>query len=95
MELSRGTWRMERGRGVRRIVIESIPYAVNKAKLVEAIGEATGVEPEGRITPNCLGIWKDEHVPALRRVTDFVTEHGSVPGIQLGVGEADRPARSR
>ena len=32
------------------------------------IAEATGVLPEGRITPNCLGVWKDEHVPALRRV---------------------------
>ncbi|CAE7202781.1 eco57IR [Symbiodinium necroappetens] len=47
------------------------------------IAEATGVVPEGRITPSCLGIWKDEHVPALRRVTDFVREHGAVPGIQL------------
>lgn len=47
------------------------------------MAEATGVVPEGRITPNCLGIWKDEHVPALRRVTDFVRKHGSVPGIQL------------
>ncbi len=47
------------------------------------IAEATAVEPGGRITPNCLGIWKDEHVPALRVVTDFVREHGSVPGIQL------------
>lgn len=47
------------------------------------IAEATGVEPGGRITPNCLGIWKDEHVPALRQVTDFVSQHGSVPGIQL------------
>jgi 2,4-dienoyl-CoA reductase-like NADH-dependent reductase (Old Yellow Enzyme family) len=63
------------------------------------IAEATGVEPEGRITPSCLGIWKDEHVPALRRVTDFVREHGAVPGIQLahaGVkasryGPFDRP----
>ena len=65
------------------------------------IAEATGVVPEGRITPSCLGIWKDEHVPALRRVTDFVREHGSVPGIQLahaGVkasryGPFDRPRR--
>ncbi|MBN8644035.1 MAG: NADH:flavin oxidoreductase/NADH oxidase [Planctomycetes bacterium] len=55
--------------------------AVGGAGLLMA--EATGVEPGGRITPNCLGIWKDEHVPALRRVTDFVREHGSVPGIQL------------
>ncbi len=47
------------------------------------IAEATGIVPEGRITPNCLGIWKDEHIPALRRVTDFVTAHGAVPGIQL------------
>lgn len=47
------------------------------------IAEATGVEPEGRITPNCLGIWKDEHIPALRRVTDFVRAHGAAPGIQL------------
>ncbi len=47
------------------------------------IAEATGVTPEGRITPNCLGIWKDEHIPALRKVTEFVSAHGSVPGIQL------------
>jgi 2,4-dienoyl-CoA reductase-like NADH-dependent reductase (Old Yellow Enzyme family) len=47
------------------------------------IAEATGVVPEGRITPNCLGIWKDEHVPALRRLTDFVHERGAVAGIQL------------
>ncbi|MEM7516230.1 MAG: NADH:flavin oxidoreductase/NADH oxidase [Planctomycetota bacterium] len=47
------------------------------------IAEATGVVPEGRITPNCLGIWKDDHIPALRRVTDFITAHGAVPGIQL------------
>jgi 2,4-dienoyl-CoA reductase-like NADH-dependent reductase (Old Yellow Enzyme family) len=55
--------------------------AVGGAGLLMA--EATGVAPEGRITPNCLGIWKDEHIPALRRVTEFVREHGSVPGIQL------------
>ncbi len=62
-------------------------HAHHAARAVGGVGlliaEATGVEPEGRITPNCLGIWKDEHVPALRRVTDFVRERGSVPGIQL------------
>ncbi|MBC8405147.1 MAG: NADH:flavin oxidoreductase/NADH oxidase [Planctomycetes bacterium] len=47
------------------------------------IAEATGVEPEGRITPNCLGIWKDEHITGLRRMTDFVRAHGAAPGIQL------------
>jgi 2,4-dienoyl-CoA reductase-like NADH-dependent reductase (Old Yellow Enzyme family) len=47
------------------------------------IAEATGVTPEGRITPNCLGVWKDEHIPALRRMTDFVHGHGAAMGIQL------------
>ena len=47
------------------------------------IAEATGIVPEGRITPQCLGVWKDEHIPELRRVTDFISAHGAVPGIQL------------
>jgi 2,4-dienoyl-CoA reductase-like NADH-dependent reductase (Old Yellow Enzyme family) len=55
--------------------------AVGGAGLI--IAEATGVTPEGRITPNCLGVWKDEHIPALRRMTDFVRGHGAAPGIQL------------
>lgn len=51
------------------------------------IAEATGVTPQGRITPNCLGIWKDEHIPALRKVTEFVAKHGAVAGIQLAHAE--------
>jgi 2,4-dienoyl-CoA reductase-like NADH-dependent reductase (Old Yellow Enzyme family) len=47
------------------------------------ISEATAVEARGRITPNCLGIWADEHVAPLRRVCEFVAARGSVPGIQL------------
>ncbi|MHC5005580.1 MAG: NADH:flavin oxidoreductase/NADH oxidase [Planctomycetota bacterium] len=47
------------------------------------ISEATAVEARGRITPNCLGIWADEHVAALRRITEFVEARGAVPGIQL------------
>ena len=45
--------------------------------------EATGVVPEGRITPACLGLWKDEHIAPLRRITTFLREHGAVAGIQL------------
>lgn len=30
--------------------------------------EATGVAPEGRITPACTGIWKDAHIEALQRI---------------------------
>ena len=47
------------------------------------IAEATAVEPRGRITPNCLGIWSDEHAQALRRVCAFVSARGAVPAIQL------------
>ncbi|MDE1153028.1 MAG: NADH:flavin oxidoreductase/NADH oxidase [Micavibrio sp.] len=48
------------------------------------IMEATGVSPEGRITPGCHGIWKDEHIPFLKRLTDFVKSQGAAIGIQLG-----------
>lgn len=46
--------------------------------------EQLAVSPEGRMTPSCAGIWSDEHIPALRRVTDFIKAHGAVPGVQLG-----------
>ena len=45
--------------------------------------EAAAVSPDGRITPGDLGIWKDEHISFLKRITSFITESGSVPGIQL------------
>jgi 2,4-dienoyl-CoA reductase-like NADH-dependent reductase (Old Yellow Enzyme family) len=55
--------------------------AVGGAALV--IAEASSVAPEGRITPNDLGIWKDAHIPGLKRITDFISKEGAVPGIQL------------
>jgi len=45
--------------------------------------EATAVSADGRITPADLGIWKDEHIPFLKRITAFIEENGSVAGIQL------------
>jgi 2,4-dienoyl-CoA reductase-like NADH-dependent reductase (Old Yellow Enzyme family) len=47
------------------------------------ITEATSVSPEGRISPNDLGIWKDEHINGLRQVVSFVHQHGAAAGIQL------------
>lgn len=47
------------------------------------ITEATAVSPEGRISPDDLGIWKDEHIAELKKITSFLEAHGSVPGIQL------------
>jgi 2,4-dienoyl-CoA reductase-like NADH-dependent reductase (Old Yellow Enzyme family) len=55
--------------------------AVGGASLV--FTEATAVVPEGRISPEDLGIWKDEHVPALERIATFVSGQGAVPGMQL------------
>lgn len=55
--------------------------AVGGAALV--IAEATAVSPEGRISPGDLGIWKDQHIPFLKRITCFIESQGSVPGIQL------------
>jgi 2,4-dienoyl-CoA reductase-like NADH-dependent reductase (Old Yellow Enzyme family) len=45
--------------------------------------EATKVERRGLGTVGDMGIWKDEHVPPLKRIADFLREHGAVPAIQL------------
>jgi len=55
--------------------------AVGGAGLV--MSEATAVEARGRISPEDLGIWSDEHRDALEPITEFVREQGAVPGIQL------------
>jgi 2,4-dienoyl-CoA reductase-like NADH-dependent reductase (Old Yellow Enzyme family) len=55
--------------------------AIGGAGLV--ITEATAVSPEGRISPDDLGIWKNEHIDFLKRITTFLEAHGAVPGIQL------------
>jgi 2,4-dienoyl-CoA reductase-like NADH-dependent reductase (Old Yellow Enzyme family) len=47
------------------------------------IQEATSVSPEARISPYDLGIWSDEHIPFLKRITTFIKDNGSVPGVQL------------
>lgn len=55
--------------------------AVGRAGLV--FTEATAVVPEGRISPQDLGIWKDEHVEMLARIVRFIDGQGSVAGMQL------------
>jgi 2,4-dienoyl-CoA reductase-like NADH-dependent reductase (Old Yellow Enzyme family) len=47
------------------------------------IAEATAVEPRGRLTPGCLGLWSVAQADALKPVTDFIKSQGSVPAIQL------------
>ncbi len=48
------------------------------------IQEATAISSEGRISPEDLGIWKDEHVEKLQQITSFIRQQGAVAGIQLG-----------
>ncbi|KAJ5379794.1 uncharacterized protein N7496_002222 [Penicillium cataractarum] len=47
------------------------------------IVEATGVLPEGRITPGCLGLWKDSQIGPLKQVIDFAHSQGQKIGVQL------------
>jgi 2,4-dienoyl-CoA reductase-like NADH-dependent reductase (Old Yellow Enzyme family) len=55
--------------------------AVGGAGLVMV--EATAVEPRGRISPADTGIWSDEHIAPLARLTRFISGQGAVPAIQL------------
>jgi 2,4-dienoyl-CoA reductase-like NADH-dependent reductase (Old Yellow Enzyme family) len=45
--------------------------------------EASAVTAEGRISPQDLGIWKDEHIPALKRIAEFIHSQGARAGMQL------------
>jgi 2,4-dienoyl-CoA reductase-like NADH-dependent reductase (Old Yellow Enzyme family) len=55
--------------------------AVGGAGLV--FTEATAILPEGRISPQDLGIWSDDHIEPLAKIVRFIHQHGSVAGIQL------------
>ncbi len=57
------------------------------------IQEATSVSPRGRISPDDMGLWKDDHIEPLQRITRFIKKQGSVPGIQLA--HAGRKASTR
>ncbi|MGO1976484.1 NADH:flavin oxidoreductase/NADH oxidase [Brachybacterium tyrofermentans] len=45
--------------------------------------EATGVAPEGRISPFDLGLWNDTQIPDFARVAAAIRAQGAVAGIQL------------
>jgi 2,4-dienoyl-CoA reductase-like NADH-dependent reductase (Old Yellow Enzyme family) len=55
--------------------------AVGGAGLV--FTEAAAVTPEGRISPQDLGVWSDRHFEPLARATHFIDQQGSIAGIQL------------
>jgi len=65
--------------------------------------EMTCVSADGRISPGCAGMYRDEHVDAYRRIVDFVHEHtpakialqlghaGPKGSTQLGWEQSDEP----
>ena len=55
--------------------------AVGGAGLV--FTEAAAVTPEGRISPQDLGVWSERHFEPLARVTHFIDQQGAIAGIQL------------
>jgi 2,4-dienoyl-CoA reductase-like NADH-dependent reductase (Old Yellow Enzyme family) len=65
--------------------------AVGGAGLV--MTEATAVLPEGRISPQDLGIWDDGHIEMLGRIVSFIHDQGSIAGMQLA--HAGRKASTR
>lgn len=62
-------------------LVHLVSRAVGGAGFV--MTEAAAVEPPGRITPQDLGIWKDEHVEMLARIVELIHRNGAVAGIQL------------
>jgi len=57
-------------------------YAIGGAGIV--FTEETAVEERGRKTYECAGIYSDDHIPAYRRITDFIRGQGALAAIQLG-----------
>src|SRR3954464_9722709 len=55
--------------------------AVGGAALV--FTEAAAVLPDGRISPEDLGIWKDAQIDMLARIFEFVEAQGAIAGVQL------------
>lgn len=55
--------------------------AIGGAGLV--LTEAAAITPQGRISPQDLGIWSDKHIDFLTRIVHFISQRGSIAGIQL------------
>lgn len=62
-------------------LVHLVSRAVGGVGLV--MTEANAVEPRGRITPQDLGIWKDEHIEMLAQIVDLISRNGAIAGTQL------------
>ncbi|KAJ5379150.1 hypothetical protein N7509_012269 [Penicillium cosmopolitanum] len=64
------------------LYITTIGHNVFKGAAL-AIIEATGVQPNGRITPHCPGLWNDAQEHGLKSIVDFIHSQGGLCGVQL------------
>ena len=70
---------------------DSVPtdfhYLHYGARAIGGVGliivEATGVLPEGRISDNDLGLWRDDQIPPLAKLVKMAHDQGAKIGIQL------------
>jgi 2,4-dienoyl-CoA reductase-like NADH-dependent reductase (Old Yellow Enzyme family) len=62
-------------------LVHLVSRAVGGAGLI--ITEAAAVEPRGRISPQDLGIWSDDHIEYLGKIVGLIHNFGAVAGIQL------------
>lgn len=47
------------------------------------IMEMTNIEPDGRISDQCLGLWSDDHIPAFGKIISAAHQYGTKVGIQI------------
>lgn len=62
-------------------LVHLVSRAVGGAGMV--MTEATAIEPEGRISPQDLGIWQDAHIEKLAQIVELIHRNGSISAIQL------------
>ena len=64
--------------GIYNIILDLLSLVLGGAFI-----EATAVSPEGRIGYGCTGIWNDDHIEGLKKITKIFREHNCRSGIQL------------
>jgi 2,4-dienoyl-CoA reductase-like NADH-dependent reductase (Old Yellow Enzyme family) len=84
------TYAAERGHVTDWHLMHLGKFAAGGAGLV--FMESTKVDPRGCTTPRDPGIWKDDFIPGLQRITSFVKGYGAAIGLQLG--HSGRKARN-
>ncbi len=73
-------WKSDQSGRVVKAHVEHYARSVGPGLMIV---EATAVAPDGRLAQTQLGIWSDDHVAGLSRLTDTVHSSGGLAGIQI------------